>query len=144
MGGKYSLMEWVDAEEMHRQTNRWLSEFLFVKDEQRFLNNLLTDHTTAVLENTLLEKAKLLAIELLELEQEQDKNYQLLQEHRNRLEVLVDAIDQKEMEKSYRRQHAILNAKVEAFVDRYRNHKKDLFRFITNLRHSQKYKRLLR
>ncbi len=38
---KHRYMKWFDAQEMHEHTKKWYSEVSSVKDEQRFLTQLI-------------------------------------------------------------------------------------------------------
>ena len=42
---KKSMMEWLDPNEMHEASLKWMSELKFIRDEQLFLNDLVKAYT---------------------------------------------------------------------------------------------------
>jgi hypothetical protein len=48
----YKYVEWISPVEMHQATLDWLSELNFVRDEQKFLNNLVKSHTLELTDRT--------------------------------------------------------------------------------------------
>ena len=99
----HRYIEWIDPEEMHRATILWLSEVKFMRDEQMFLNNLIKHYTVQLVDSKIFEKSKKIVSRLTDLEKESISLMKKIQAHENKLEIMIDDLDQLELEKAYSR-----------------------------------------
>lgn len=141
---QYSYTEWLSAGEMHEQSKNWFSELTFIRDEQRFLNNLIKSYTLQLLDSENFEKSKLMVNSLLDLEKRIVPLFKQVQLHGNQLEIMVDDVDQLEMEKAYRITHRNILNNLNQYVLEYRTLKKKLFRLVSGFLKKQKQKKLLK
>ncbi|NNL02153.1 MAG: hypothetical protein HKP39_07745, partial [Eudoraea sp.] len=97
----HRYIEWIDPDEMHRVTVLWLSEVKFMRDEQMFLNNLIKHYTVQLVDSKIFGKSKEIVSKLADLEKEAISLMKKIQAHENKLEIMIDDIDQLELEKAY-------------------------------------------
>ena len=142
-GQNYKYVEWKSAEEMHFSSNQWNSELNFVKDEHKFLEDMLKEYTLPIIESHLLSKVKDLIDRLTKYKQKTETLLNKVTEHRNGLQVMVDGINQLEEENRYKKEHRKLLIEVNQFSLEYNDLKKDIFETISQALKQQKQKRLL-
>ncbi len=140
---RYSYFEWISAEEMHEQSKEWFLELSFIRDEQRFLNDLIREHTLNLLDEKLFEESKGLVGSLLDTEKEIISLFKEVQKHKNQLEIMVDEVDQPEMEKAYQKSHQAISKKMNGYLAQYRSIKEKIFRLLTTVLKKKKQRRLL-
>ena len=58
MKTKGKVVEWFSADRMHDMSKNWLSDLNFIKDEQVFLEELITDYTKKIIDSKNLERAQ--------------------------------------------------------------------------------------
>lgn len=135
--------EWFSAEEMNQNAQDWLSELEFAKDEHLFFEDLLKSFTLQLLatkkfsENTEIIDA---------INQSQKRNNMLVEAikvHKNKLEIMVDGIDQLKDEELYKKEHDNLKILVNDFIKDYRLLKNQLFTIIKEIRKKEKNNLLL-
>ena len=143
MGTIPRYIEWINPEEMHTATLSWLSELKFIKDEQRFLNGLVTAYTEQLIDHKIYDKSKQLVGEILDAENELDGLIKKVQVHENQLEIMIDDVDQPKMEKAYRETHLELMQVIQGYLEDYRKLKTQLFTMLTEVFKKEKQKRLL-
>lgn len=139
----YRFVEWSSPDELHEASLLWRSELQFVNDEQHFLDDLIKNHTLELISGELYQKS-LAAIS--DLEKEKKQLTQLLEKvgtHINKLEILVDGINQTIEEKQYKQDHYVLNVEVSRYLEDYKETKKDIFNLIKLILRRAKEKRLL-
>ena len=137
-------VEWLNAEDMHEASKKWISELSFVKDEQQFFEDLIKSYTLQLLDSQNFPKSKEIVESLNKL---QKKNYTLIKmikTHENKLQIIVDGIDQLKEEKTYKNKHRALILDVSKFLREYRKLKTQLFDIIKVVMKKEKQKHLLR
>jgi len=139
----HRYIEWIDPEEMHRATLLWLSEVKFMRDEQMFLNNLIKHYTVQLVDSKVFGKSKEIVSKLTDLEKEAISLMKKIQAHENKLEIMIDDIDQLELEKTYRDTHRGLTSTMDRYKEEYMQIKTRLFDLISNVLKKEKQKRLL-
>lgn len=136
-------MEWLRAEEMHEQSKEWFSTLNFMRDEQQFLNNLISSYTLQLIDKKIFEESKQIINELQKEERELIGLMKQVQAHENQLEIMVDDVDQLKMEKAYIETHRELTIAMNAYTENYRKQKRSLFSLLAKVMKKEKQKRLL-
>jgi hypothetical protein len=139
----HRYIEWIDPEEMHRTTLLWLSELKFMKDEQFFLNDLIKHYTVQLVDSKIFGKSKEIVSALADLEKEGISLMKKIQAHENKLEIMIDDVDQLELEKAYRDTHKELTGTIDHYKENYREIKTGLFKLVSGVLKKEKQKRLL-
>ncbi|UCD60748.1 MAG: hypothetical protein JSV59_12875 [Flavobacteriaceae bacterium] len=139
----HRYIEWIDPDEMHRVTVLWLSEVKFMRDEQMFLNNLIKHYTVQLVDSKIFGKSKEIVSKLTDLEKEAISLMKKIQAHENKLEIMIDDIDQLELEKAYRDTHRELTGTMDRYKEEYMQIKTRLFDLVSNVLKKEKQKRLL-
>lgn len=139
----HRYIEWIDPDEMHRVTVLWLSEVKFMRDEQMFLNNLIKHYTVQLVDSKIFGKSKEIVSKLTDLEKEAISIMKKIQAHENKLEIMIDDIDQLELEKAYRDTHRELTGTMDRYKEEYMQIKTRLFDLVSSVLKKEKQKRLL-
>lgn len=139
----HRYIEWIDPEEMHRVTVLWLSEVKFMRDEQMFLNNLIKHYTVQLVDSKIFGKSKEIVSKLTDLEKEAISLMKKIQAHENKLEIMIDDIDQLDLEKAYRDKHRELAGIMDSYKEDYMQIKTRLFNLVSGVLKKEKQKRLL-
>ncbi|WP_299210173.1 hypothetical protein [uncultured Dokdonia sp.] len=140
---KFKYLEWHSPEEIHETTIKWQSELDFIEIEWHFLQELLSDNTLLLLSETDFEKTKKLISELVSYKKVIPEIRQLLEQHRNDLEVLVDGINERQKEKAFKDRHLLLELKINDFNEQYRQVKNAIFDVMKTSLKKRKQKTLL-
>lgn len=140
---KFKYLEWHSPEEIHETTIKWQSELDFIEIEWHFLQELLSDNTLLLLSETDFEKTKKLISELVSYKKVIPEIRQLLEQHRNDLEVLVDGINERQKEKAFKDRHLLLELKINDFNEQYRQVKNTIFDVMKTSLKKRKQKTLL-
>jgi sucrose-6-phosphate hydrolase SacC (GH32 family) len=137
---KYSYVEWFSAEEMHEHSKKWFSELSFIRDEQKFLKNLIQSFAIKPLNK--LEFSRINDFKKAVVENRQRLNIiaKGIQKHMNQLEILMDGVNQIEMEKAYRKTHKLLYQKVNNYLLDYRTVKERGFAQLASILKTEKQK----
>ena len=131
-----------DIQHLHSKTNKWLSEIEFIKIEQQFLNELITDHIIGFCESDKFNKAKLL---LNGINHEAKLSEQLIadiKEHRINLSLLIEHIYIKK-ENDFRKDHELLKMEVENYIQNFKYIKEQVFELVLFIMKKEKQKKLL-
>lgn len=137
-------VEWLSAEDMHKDTLDWISELEFTKDEHSFFENLVNLYTLQLIVTKKLSESS----EIIDAINQSEKANILLLEaikiHRNELQIMVDGIDQLKEEESYKKEHRNLIILVNEFLDDYQSLKTQLFGVFRDIIRNEKQKYLLK
>jgi len=137
-------VEWLNAEEMHKASIGWISELKFIKDEQHFFEDLIKSYTLQLIDSQNFLKSK----EIVEtLNKFQKKNKALIKTiiiHENKLQIMVDGIDEPKKEEVYKNKHRELILNVSKYVKDYKNLKLKLFEIVKSVMKKEKQKHLLK
>ncbi|MDO6596127.1 hypothetical protein Q4512_04315 [Oceanihabitans sp. 2_MG-2023] len=136
-------LELMSASEMHQASKKWYSELSFIKDEQLFLDDLVTTYTLQLInKEEFADTTEIVDV----LNRSQKRNNELLnivRTHTNDLEVLVDNIKQPKEEVGYKKEHKELIKVISEFFIDYKNLKTQLFQIFKNILKDEKQIRLL-
>ena len=137
-------VEWLNAEDMHQASRNWISELRFIKDEQHFFEDLIKDHTLQLIDPENFPKSKIIIENLKKL---QKKNKSLIKKiivHENKLQVMVDGIDEPQKEEAYKDKHRELIIIISKYLKDYRKLKTKLFEVVKTAMKKEKRKLLLK
>lgn len=141
---KGKLVEWFSAERMHEMSKNWLSDLYFIKDEQQFLEDLITNYTQKIIDANDLERAQTATTALYRTKRGNEKLIQDLVKHEQELEVIVNGIDELEEENKYKKAHREFTSVVSAFYYDYKAVKFEIFNLIKDLMKQDKMSHLLK
>lgn len=131
-----------DIEQLHSQAKKWLSEIEFIKIEQEFLNELISDHIIGLCKSDNFTQAKLL---LNGINHEAKLGMQLMadiNEHRINLSLLLEHIYVKK-ENDFRKDHKLLNKEVENYIENFKYIKEQVFELVLFIMKKEKQQKLL-
>ena len=94
-------VEWLSAEEMHDASKEWLSELRFIKDEHLFFEDLITTYTSLIIESGKFSDTTEIADAINKSEKQNNLLIEAVKVHENKLQIMVDGIDQLKEEKAY-------------------------------------------
>lgn len=141
---RYEYVQWSSPEELHQACIAWESELEFIKDEQQFLDELINSYTLSLISKEVYNEAVKLITELSKEEVEVNDILTHVKEHANKLEILVDGIDQIPEEKLYKEAHYHLKIEVERYESDFKKTKTKIFDLVKLIMKQQKQTRLLR
>lgn len=139
----YRYIEWKTPDEMHFSSLQWKSELNFIKDEHRFFEDMLKEYTMPIIESQLFEVVRELIQQLDHSREKLSSLEQKVNDHSNRLQKLLEDIDEPREGRVYRDEHKQLLNEVMHFSRQYKRLKKDIFTAVTKALKQQKQKRLL-
>ncbi len=136
-------VEWLSAEEMHRDSKKWLSELEFIKDEHLFFEDLIKSYTLQMIAPEKFSHNK----EIIDaINRSQKKNNLLIEAvkvHENELQIMVDGINQSREEDAYKKEHRGLLIEISEYENNYRTLKNQLFGIIKSIKKEEKSRHLL-
>ncbi len=136
-------IETKSPDELHVESLNWISELKFIKDEQKFLEDLLKSYTIQLIENQNFSKNREIINDLTKIRKSGESLLKKLINHENELLILVDGIDQIKEEKHYRFLHSTYLLEVTNYFNDYKDIKKEIFSAIKEIMKHEKQKRLL-
>ncbi len=122
------LMKWLSADDLNDINKNWLSELQFIKDEQRFFNQLLVDYSAQMTVASNYSKSKGLLEKLAKSATKTLYLITAIEKHLKDLIILVDGKDQLEGENDFKRVQTKLDDDITEHVAQYRALKKELFK----------------
>lgn len=134
---------WLSTETMHSNSNKWLSELKFAKDEQLFFDDLIKSYTLQLIDSKYFSESKNIVTQLYKLQKGTDKLIDMIIEHERELIIMVDGVNQIGLENAYKDKHGKLIITVNNFLKKYRKLKSQLFTLIKSIIKEGKQKRLL-
>jgi len=141
---KGKLVEWFSAERMHEMSKNWLSDLNFIKDEQLFLEELITNYTQKIISNNDLERAQTATTALYRTKRGSEKLINNLIKHEQELEIIVNGIDELEEENKYKKEHREFTSKISEFFHDYKAVKFEIFNLIKDLMKTDKNQHLIK
>lgn len=138
-----NYIEWLSAEEMHKQSLAWLSELNFIKDEHLFFEDLIKTFTIELLELQDFSNDKEIVDAINRSEKRTIQFIEAVIAHEKGLQIMVDEIDQPKDEKAYKEAHKKLAIEINQFLQEYRMLKSQVFTIITAVKKEKKYRTLL-
>lgn len=129
-------------EHLLKKTKKWTSEINFIKVEQNFLKEILSEHILGLCETNNFKKAKLL---LNGIEHEQILGNELLkniEEHNINLSLLYENIYLKR-EDNFRKHHEYLKVEVHNYFENFKYLKEQVFDLVLLIMKKEKQRKLL-
>lgn len=124
------------------KTKKWMSEIEFIKVEQDFLSELLSEHIVVLCTTHNFQKAKLL---LSGLEHEKKLGNELLaniKDHNVNLSLLIENIYLKR-EDNFRKNHENLKSEVVNYLDNFKYLKEQVFDLVLLIMKKEKKQKLI-
>ena len=122
------LMKWLSADDLNHINKEWLSELMFIKDEQRFFNRLLSDYNAEMTTASNYAKSKELLKKLAKSATKTMFLITAVEKHLNDLIILVDGKDQLEEENAFKAIQNKLDDEINQQVASYKSLKRELFK----------------
>ncbi|WP_304145271.1 hypothetical protein [Mesoflavibacter zeaxanthinifaciens] len=130
---KGTIVEWYSAERMHEMSKNWLSDLNFIKDEQVFLEELITNYTQKILEEESLTRAQTATTALYRTKRGCEKLINQIVQHENDLRLMVDGKDEIEKETQYKEEHREITGVISSFYHDYKAVKFEIFELIKDI-----------
>lgn len=140
---KFRYIDWKTPDEMHFSSLQWQSEINFIKDEHRFFEDMLKEYTMPIIESNLFSRIQKLIEQLTASEKELKTLQEQVNDHTNRLQRLVENVDEPKEGRTYRQEHKNILNHVNEFHNKYKQLKKEIFEAVSQALKHQKQKRLL-
>ncbi|ARV07122.1 hypothetical protein BTO04_10675 [Polaribacter sp. SA4-10] len=138
-----NFTEWLSVEDIHNDSKEWLLELAFLKDEYLFFEDLMKSYTLQLIDLQDYSKNKKIIDTISNYKKENDNLIKLVQEHENKLEILVDGINKPKEEEAYKKGHKGLKVLVKNFLKENKVLKLKLFNIIKKIKKTEKQKRLI-
>jgi len=129
-------------EYLHKKTLEWVSEIEFIKVEQKFLKELLSEHIIGLCKSDNFNKAKLL---LKGIDHESilgDELIVSIKDHNVNLALLMEHIYLKK-ETDFRNNHIFLKVEVKNYIQNFKYIKEQVYELVLFIMKNNKQKRLL-
>lgn len=140
---KFRYIDWKTPDEMHFSSVQWQSELHFFQDEHRFFEDMLKAYTMPIIESKLFSQIQDLIDSLTRSRTELTDLEKQVQDHTNRLQRLVENIDEPKESKQYRKEHKEILNRVNTYTRDFKKLKKEIFEAVSRALKHQKQKRLL-
>ncbi len=140
---KSHYRKWLDPGQMHRSSLQWMSELKFTRDEQLFLNDLVKEYTLPLTDSEVFGESQDIIGAILSAEKEVVLLLNKVQTHENKLQVMLDNVDQLQQEKAYIASHWNLQSEINNYLTEYRAVKAKLFKLVSKVMKKDKNKYLL-
>lgn len=138
------ITEWYSADRMHEMSKNWLSDLNFIKDEQLFLEDLITNYTQKIIDSDALNRAQNVATALQRTKRGNQKLLTALKRHENELQIMVDGKDELEKENKYKAVHQEFTKTISSFYFDYKAVKFEIFELVKQLMKTDKEEHLLK
>ncbi|REE81760.1 hypothetical protein BX611_1296 [Lutibacter oceani] len=129
-------------EQLQNETNDWLSEIEFIKIEQEFLNELLTDYIIGLCETDNFNKAKLFLNGIAHESKLGSELKKSIKDHRMNLALLLENIYLKK-ENDFRKTHELLLNEVKNYIQNFKYIKQQVFELVLFIMKLDKKQKLL-
>jgi hypothetical protein len=136
-------VQYLSPEDMHMESQNLLLDLLFTKDEHLFFEDLVTTYTSQLIEENVFSDNKEIIDTINRSQKRNNELIELIKKHENKLEILIDGIDQPTEEKQYRNEHTNLIQVYNVFHKYYKLLKTQLFDIIISIKKEEKLRRLL-
>lgn len=136
-------VEWLSAGQMHQASKEWLSELRFIKDEHLFFEDLIKSFTLQLINPEKFSHNKEIIDALNSSQKKTDFFIETVKVHENKLQIMVDGIDQSQEEEAYKTEHRELIIDISDFKKNYRILKTQLFDIIKSIKKEEKQRRLI-
>jgi hypothetical protein len=132
-------VEWLNTEVMHKASHNWLSELLFIKNEQLFFDDLIKSYTLQLIESKYFAKSKKIIDRLHHFQKVTDSIIEKAKKHDRGLKIMIDKLE----EENYKKEHRNLIILVSEFFEMNQALKKQLFKLVKSILKEKKRKLLM-
>ncbi|SNR35601.1 hypothetical protein [Lutibacter flavus] len=129
-------------ENLQSETKNWLSEIEYIKVEQEFLKELITDHIIGLCKSDNFSNAKLLLNGINHESKLGEILIASIKEHRINLALLIENIYLKK-EDDFRKDQKLLKIEVDNYIQNFRYLKEQVFELVLFIMKNEKQHRLL-
>lgn len=137
-GNQLKYIEWLNAEDMHGNSRKWLSELEFIKDEELFFDDLIKSYTLQLTNSKHFTESKKIVDKLSKFHKKTDNLISMVKIHERKLKIMVDGIDQLKEEDNYKEEHQWFTKNLNQFLEKYRVFKVQLFNLLRGILKEQK------
>ncbi len=128
---------------LNDQSSEWLAELVFMQDEQKFLEHLLSSHFLDLSTEKYYDAAKKLINRLKEVESIGNSTYDTIQVHNKHLATLIES-SQLKGKKEFKKEHKQIEKDFDAYILKFNYCKKKIFKIIKDIMKVQKQKLLIK
>lgn len=132
----------ISVERLHNKVQQWISEIEFVKIEQNFLKELLTEHIIGLCKTHNYDNAKLLLNGIEHEAKLGNKLIASIKEHKINLALLLENILLKN-ENKFRDHHKLLKMEVKNYIENFKYIKEQVFVLVLLIMKNEKESKLL-
>lgn len=143
-GNQLKYIEWPNAEDMHDNSRKWLSELEFIKDEELFFDDLIKLYTLQLTNSKHFTESKKIVDKLSKFHKKTDNLISMVKIHERKLKIMADGIDQLKEGDNYKEENQWFTKNLNQFLEKYRAFKVQLFYLLKGILKEQKQKLLLK
>ncbi len=136
-------VKWLNADLMHEESSKWMSELRFIKDEEHFFEDLIKLFTLQLIDSKNFISSKDIVEHLKSLRTKNGELINAIIIHEKELKIMVDGKNQLKEEEAYKTKHRELLIAVKKYFKDYRKLKRQLFKIVKGIMQIEKQKRLL-
>ena len=140
---KLRYIKWHSAQDLHEDIKACVLEMRFIKDEEKFLEDLIKNYTLDLIGNDIYEKSKVAIRKLSTHRKNHMPLIKKLISHSNKLQFLLDEDEVPEEMNNYKDIHYLIMFEVLAYYAEFKKVKKEIFGLIKIIMKEGKRKRLL-
>ncbi|MDF1516835.1 MAG: hypothetical protein RQ864_11660 [Lutibacter sp.] len=129
-------------ERLHAKAQKWLSEIEFIKIEQNFLKELLSEHIIGLCKTNNYDQAKVLLKGIEHEAKLGSKLMESIKEHKINLALLLENIQLKN-ETKFRDNHRLLKVEVKNYIENFKYIKEQVFELVLMVMKNEKERKLL-
>ena len=138
-----NFVKWLSADDMHTDSKEWILELEFLNDEYLFFEELMRSYTLQLIDLQDYSKNKNIIDAISSSREENENLKELIREHENKLEILIDGVDQPNEEAAYKKEHKSLIVLFKNHLKEHKELKLNLFDIIKKIKKKEKQKRLI-
>lgn len=127
---------------LHTKAQQWISEIEFIKIEQNFLKELLSEHIIGLCETHNYDKAKMFLNGIEHEAKLGNKLIESIKEHKINLALLLENIQLKN-ETKFRDNHKLLKVEVKNYIENFKYIKEQVFELVLLIMKNEKERKLL-
>lgn len=129
-------------ERLHLKAQKWISEIEFIKIEQNFLKELLSEHIIGLCKTNNYNQAKMLLKGIEHEAKLGNKLMESIKEHKINLALLLENIQLKK-ENTFRDNHRLLKVEVKNYIENFKYIKEQVFELVLLVMKHEKERKLL-
>ena len=129
-------------ERLHAKAQKWISEIDFIKIEQNFLKEMLSEHIIGLCKTNNYNQAKVLLKGIEHEAKLGSKLMESIKEHKINLALLLENI-QLNKESTFRENHRLLKVEVKNYIENFKYIKEQVFDLVLLVMKNEKERKLL-